>query len=194
MMTVSRYSPSTNQSSVTGTPTARGRCSGARRSRRSRQLPPGASRWTVLPRWRPRPHQSGRSPGPRWSAERGVPCDEHDSDSTRRGAERRHDWRSARRIGRVSYWLRAVLVVVAVAQRRLGPSSSATTSMVDPALGGRGRARRRKPALALCTFDPLRLGLPSFRPLRQCSLLNERSLAHDDQFLKRQGRQRPCVA
>jgi hypothetical protein len=30
--------------------------------------------------------------------------------------------------------------------------------------GRRGRARTRKPALALCTFDPLRLGLPTFRP------------------------------
>ncbi|HEV8163044.1 MAG TPA: hypothetical protein VGR74_01090, partial [Actinomycetota bacterium] len=36
-----------------------------------------------------------------------------------------------RRIGRAGYWLRVVLVVVAVAQRRLGPSSSATTSTAD---------------------------------------------------------------
>jgi hypothetical protein len=36
--------------------------------------------------------------------------------------------RPACRIGRAGYWLRVVLVVVAVAQRRLGYSSSATTS------------------------------------------------------------------
>jgi hypothetical protein len=39
-----------------------------------------------------------------------------------------------RRIGRAGYWLRVVLVVVAVAQRRLGPSSSATTSTTERAL------------------------------------------------------------
>jgi hypothetical protein len=39
-----------------------------------------------------------------------------------------------RRIGRAGYWLRVVLVVVAVAHRRLGPSSSATTSTTDRAL------------------------------------------------------------
>src|SRR5919106_6810542 len=35
---------------------------------------------------------------------------------------------------RSSYWLRVVLVVVAVTHRRLGPSSSATTSTTDRAL------------------------------------------------------------
>jgi hypothetical protein len=45
------------------------------------------------------------------------------------------DPRSARRIaGRAGYWLLVVLVVVAVAHRKLGPSSSATTSTVDRAL------------------------------------------------------------
>jgi integrase len=39
-----------------------------------------------------------------------------------------------RRMGRAGYWLREVLVVVAAAQRRLGPSSSAMTSTVDRAL------------------------------------------------------------
>jgi hypothetical protein len=41
-----------------------------------------------------------------------------------------------RRIGRTGYWLmlRVALVVVAVAQRRLGPSSSARTSTTDRAL------------------------------------------------------------
>jgi hypothetical protein len=38
-----------------------------------------------------------------------------------------------RRIGRAGYWLRVVLVVVAVAHRRLAPSSSATTSTTDRA-------------------------------------------------------------
>jgi hypothetical protein len=41
--------------------------------------------------------------------------------------------RPARRVG-YWLWLRVVLVVVAVAQRRLGPSSSATTSTVERAL------------------------------------------------------------
>ena len=41
--------------------------------------------------------------------------------------------RPARRVG-YWLWLRVVLVVVAVAQRRLGPSSSATTSTIDRAL------------------------------------------------------------
>jgi hypothetical protein len=36
-----------------------------------------------------------------------------------------------RRIGRAGYWPRVVLVVVAVAHRRLGPSSSATTSTTE---------------------------------------------------------------
>jgi hypothetical protein len=51
------------------------------------------------------------------------------------GAEREHA--SPRvphyRIGRAGYWLRVALVVVAVAQRRLGPSSSAMTSTTDRA-------------------------------------------------------------
>ena len=43
--------------------------------------------------------------------------------------------RPARRIaGRAGYWLRVVLVVVDVAQRRDGPSSSATTSTTERAL------------------------------------------------------------
>jgi hypothetical protein len=39
-----------------------------------------------------------------------------------------------RRFGRAGYWLRVALVVVAVTQRRLGPSSSATTPTTDRAL------------------------------------------------------------
>ena len=39
-----------------------------------------------------------------------------------------------RRFGRAGSWLRVALVVVAVTQRRLGPSSSATTSTTDRAL------------------------------------------------------------
>jgi hypothetical protein len=53
------------------------------------------------------------------------------------GAERCHASRPARRIaGRPGYrsWLRVVLVVVAVAHRRLGPSSSVTTSTTERAL------------------------------------------------------------
>jgi hypothetical protein len=38
-----------------------------------------------------------------------------------------------RRIGRSGYWLRVALVVVDVAHRRDGPSSSATTSTTDRA-------------------------------------------------------------
>jgi hypothetical protein len=53
-----------------------------------------------------------------------------------RRRERWHASRPARRIGRAGYWLEllVVLVVMAVAHRRLAPSSSASTSTVDRAL------------------------------------------------------------
>jgi hypothetical protein len=41
--------------------------------------------------------------------------------------------------GRAGYWLRVVLVVVAVAHRRLGPSSSATTSTTERVLASSRR-------------------------------------------------------
>jgi hypothetical protein len=49
-------------------------------------------------------------------------------------------------------------------QRRLGPSSSATTSMADPALGSPRSRPQAQASLAVCTFDPLRLVRPTFRP------------------------------
>jgi hypothetical protein len=41
--------------------------------------------------------------------------------------------------GRAGFWLRVVLVVVAVAHRRLGPSSSATTSTTERVLASSRR-------------------------------------------------------
>ena len=59
------------------------------------------------------------------------------TDTTERNVGMLLDPRPARRMaGRAGYWswLLVALVVVAVAHRRLGPSSSATTSTVDRAL------------------------------------------------------------
>ena len=73
-------------------------------------------------------------------------------------------------------------------RRRLGSSSSVDDLDGGPGAGVAGVAevepRKCRPALELCTFDPLWLGLARSGALRQCSLLSEYSLAHDDQFLE----------
>jgi hypothetical protein len=63
--------------------------------------------------------------------EKSLPAPLNSTDTTEQNAMR---CIPPRRIGRAGYWLRVVLVVVAVAQRRLGPSSSATTSTTERAL------------------------------------------------------------
>ena len=72
-------------------------------------------------------------------------------------------------------WLgRAIVPVDAIAPGEAPPEWNEVVRFVGSCVvrvaagtrrwGRRGRARRRKPALEVCTFDPLRLGLPSFRP------------------------------
>jgi hypothetical protein len=54
------------------------------------------------------------------------------------------------------YWFLVVLVVLAVANGGSAPAPWRRPRWWTRRWGRRGRARRRKPALALCTFDPLR--------------------------------------
>ena len=72
-------------------------------------------------------------------------------------------------------WLgRAIVPVAAIAPGEAPPEwdyvvrfVSSCAVRVAPGTkrrGRRGRVRTRKPALAVCTFDPLRLVLPTFRP------------------------------
>src|SRR4029450_6388 len=72
-------------------------------------------------------------------------------------------------------------------QRRLGPAPRRRPRWWTRRWGRRGSARRRKPALAVCTFDPLRGGGPSSGPTLPVLAPEGMLVAHDDRFRERHG-------